>query len=186
MSSRLDFCGLVGRFGAGFGHEFFGGSDGLVGGDFRPGFIDVVNVEGAINKNDGGAGFGAGAFVLVNVLGREEVVIAADKDDRLFVFHVHLQEAGERDYVFIDAMPVPGNDAAGCELDFNDRGGGVGIAFENGKGGAVGNAVNGRIRLVRSFAEDGFISHFLGGEDESEENQKKGSEKKFFHRRLQR
>jgi len=153
--------GLVGRFGGGFGHEFFGGGDGLIGGDFGAGFVDVVNVEDAVHRDNGGARFGAGAFVHVNVLGGKIVVVAVDDDGGLFALHGDFEKTGERDDAFVDAVPMPGNDAARGELDFDDGGAFVGVAAQGGEGGAGRGAVDGGIGLAGGFADNGFVAGVL-------------------------
>ena len=60
--------GLGGGLCAGLGHKFFGFGEGLGGGNFGAGFVYIVDVEGRVEEENCGAGFGAGALGLMDVL----------------------------------------------------------------------------------------------------------------------
>ena len=107
------------------------------GGDFGAGFVDVVDVERAVQGDDCGTRFGTGTLVLVNVLGGEIVVVAIGKEDRFFAFHGDFEQSAERDDAFVDAVPMPGDDAAGGEFDLDDRRAFVGITAEDREGDAI-------------------------------------------------
>ena len=159
-------CGFC----AGFDHQFICFGQGLGGGDFRTGFVDVVDVERAVHGDDSGTGFGAGTLVHVNVLGGEIVVVAVGKEDGFFILHGNFEKSAERDDAFVDAVPVPGNHAAGGELDLDDGGAFVGVASEDGEGDAIRRAMGGGVFLRRGFADDGFVGNFLSGDYARQKN----------------
>ena len=176
--------GSVSGFGVLLGHLFFGGGDGLVGWNFGAGFVDVVNVEGTVYRDDGSAGFGARTLVLVNVLGGEIVVVAIGEQDGLFVFHGDFEQAAERDNAFVDAVPVPGNDAAGGEFNLDDRRALVEVTTKDGERDAIRCAMGGAVFLRRGFADDGFVGHVLSGKGGREKCCEEKCERERFHKCL--
>jgi len=138
-----------------------------------------VDVEGAVHRDDCGTGSGTGTLVLVNVLGGEIIVVAIGEEDGFFTFHRDFEQSAERDHAFVDAMPMPGNDAAGGEFDLDDGRTFVGITTENSEGDAVRRAMRRAIFLRRGFADDGGVWRFLCGCGQSREKQ--CGEKNCFH-----
>jgi hypothetical protein len=76
-------------------------------------------------------------------------------------------------------MPVPGNDAAGGELDLHDGRALVGVAPEDGECDAIGCTMRGRVFLGRGFADDGGVWRLLYGR--GQKGEKKCGEKNRFH-----
>ncbi len=138
-----------------------------------------MDVERAVHRDDSGAGFGAGTLVLVNVLGGEIVVVAIGKESGFFTLHGDFEQSAERNHAFVDAMPVPGNDAAGGELDLHGGRAFVGVASEDGERDAIGRTMRGSVFLGRGFADDGGVGSFLSRRGHSGE--KKCDEKNCFH-----
>ena len=151
----------------------------MVGGDFGAGFVDVVNVEGRVEEENGGARFGAGALGLVDVLGGQIAEIAVGEKNGLFTLHGNFEQAGERNGAFARGVPVPGDDAARSEFHF-DYGGTFGwITFEDGESEAVWDAGNSGEFCGHAFGDDGKVGGFLGGRGQNGE--KKCGEKNCFH-----
>ena len=180
-STGRETRGSVGGFDPLLRHLFLGRGDGLVGGNLGAGFVDVVDIKDAVHGDDGRAGFGAGAFVLVNVFGGEVVVVAVDDDGGLFPLHGDFEQASERDHAFVDAVPMPGNNAAGGELDFDDGGALVGVAAQDGERDAIRSTVCRRVFLRGGFADDGFLGCVLGGDACGNKCREKDCMKERFH-----
>ena len=149
------------------------------GGDFGAGFVDVVNVKGRVEEENCGAGFGAGALGLVDVFGGKVAVVAVGEQNGLFALHGDFEEAGERDGAFARGVPVPGDNAAGREFHFDDRGAFGGIAFEDGESGAIGDAGEGGEFGGDAFGDDGGVGGILGVRRHGSEE--KYSKKNCFH-----
>lgn len=141
-----------------------------------------MDVEGCVEEENGGAGPGAGALGLVDVLGGKIAVITVGEESGFFAFHGNFEEAGEGDGAFARGVPVPGNDAAWCEFHFDDGGAFAGIAFEDGESGAIGDAGDGSEFSGDAFGDNGCVWGFLGGCRQNRE--KKCGGKNSFHRRL--
>jgi len=167
-----------------FGHELFGFGEGLGGGDFGGGFVDVVDVEGRVEEENCGAGFGAGALGLVDVLGGKVAVVAVGEENGLFAFHGDFEQAGEWDGAFAGGVPVPGDDAAGGEFHFDDGRAFAGIAFQDSESGAIGDAGDGGEFCGYAFGDDGGVWRFLSGCGGHDGSQQKCGEKNCFHEGL--
>jgi len=155
--------GFGGWLSAGLSHKFFGFGEGLSGGYFGAGFVDVVDVEVRIEEENRGTGFGAGSLGLVDMLGGEVAEVAIGEENGFFALHGDFEETGEGDGAFAGGVPVPGDDAARSEFHFDDRGAFAGVAFEDGERGAIGAAGEGGEFGGHAFGDDGGIGSFLCG-----------------------
>src|SRR5215472_13912564 len=140
-----------------FGHEFFGFGDGFFGRNFAARLVDIMDVEGGVENEDGGAGLRAGAFSLMDVLGGEIAVVAIGENDRLFVLHGDFKKASQGNRAFRAGMPVPGNDAAGSELDFDDRSTFARIAAQDRKRRTIRNTRKSGVFLTSRLADNRFV-----------------------------
>ncbi len=122
-----------------------------------------MDVEGCVEEENCGAGFGTGALGLMDVLGGQVAVVAAGEENRFFAFHGDFEEACEWDGAFAGGVPVPGDDAAGGEFHFDDGGAFAGITFQDGKSGAIGDAGDGGEFGGDAFANYGGVRRFLRG-----------------------
>src|SRR5215472_18434889 len=99
--------------------RLFGGQ-GLLGRNFFPVLVDVVDVKRAVCRIEHGATRDAGELMLM--LAWQINVVTGSNRGRRSIFHLELASAADHHEVLAGGMPMPRHCATRCEFSQNDRG----------------------------------------------------------------